>query len=182
MKARETADERKNRKRWRRRLFLFFLAASCFLGGGPASKAQSERDTTINARYVLRAVSAEPGRLDGTAEHEFTITLKSSGITQQHQFGGLSGPSSRAREVSLGKDTQSNVQYRVANANTIMRVFGNESFTSTLTIKVSGNTCRLSYRAMKNPGHEYIVAAPYRGGAPARFRSFTMLGQHCEIT
>ena len=163
-----------------RMLFRTVAIAGFFLASCVSSIAQG-RDTVINARYVLRAVLADPGQQDRMVEHDFTITLRSTGVTQRHQTGGLSGPPSPVRQLVLGGDSQSNVQYRVVDADTIERVLNNQTFVSTMTAKVSGNTCRLSYRMSKKPGHKYIVAAGYRGGTAGRFRSFTMLGQHCEI-
>jgi hypothetical protein len=161
-------------------LFRLLFVAGFLISCCAPSIAQG-RDTNISARYLLRGVWAEPGKPDMTIEHEFSITLRPDGVTQQHQFGGVAGPSSPTRQLALGRDTQSNVKYRVVNANTIARVLENNTFSSTLTIKVAGNTCRLSYRAAKKPGHEFIVAVGYRGGPAGRFRSLRMVGQHCEI-
>lgn len=162
-----------------RRNFLTTVLITLFVLAKAGMAVAQPHTTVINARYVLEAVRADGSR--GNVEHEFTITLKATGITQQHQTGGLSGPTSRRLEVRLGSDTQSNVRYHVVNGKTIARVMDTPSFISTLTISVADNSCRLNYRSAKKPGREFIEAAAYRGGPMRRFRSFRMIGQHCEI-
>lgn len=156
-----------------------FVAAACTL---PTLAHAQTSDTVISGRYLIRSVWVDPSQRDGTAEYQFTLTLRSNGT-----ISGQSQGSGRVKRFSsgdfiLGRDSESNLQFRVINANTISGIYNSESHRTVMTIRVTGpSTCRLSHSVSLKPGHKYFVAVAQRTGKPEKFRSFQMIGQHCEI-
>jgi hypothetical protein len=142
----------------------FCVCLAAVLSSTPDLSRAQTGDTTINARYLLRSVWVDPNQPSGTGQHEFTITLKSAGAISENYEGGGKFKSSSSKTVVLGHDTESNVQYRVVNANTILRLRDTPTHTIAITIRVSGSACRLDFRATLKPGQKYFVAEAQRTG------------------
>ena len=137
--------------------------------------------TRISIDYGVLAVFAPPGGPSGVAKHHLSIVLNPDKSISENYEGGGRHPQSSARSRTLGAQDESGSGYQVINEHTIRRVQQNPTYTQTMTITVSGNSCALDMQWQLKPGATYFVSFSQTLGRPAQYERYSLAYQRCTI-
>jgi hypothetical protein len=154
-----------------------------------ASVQAQTGDTRIRLKYGIKATFAEnPDAPDapragssGIARHSFLLVLKPQGeVTEAYEGGGVY-KLSITQQTKLGGVDAQRTQYRVVDSNTIQRISENDNQAMTLTIRVSGKSCKLEYETKLKEGKKNFVGYSQSRGRMLNYRSFELAESTCTI-
>jgi len=144
------------------------------------SAAIAAEGTRISIDYGVLAISAEGGP-SGVAKHHLSIVLNPDKSISENYEGGGRHPISSARSKTLGTTDEGGSGYQVIDEHTIRRVQQNTTYTQTVTITVSGNSCAMDMQWQLKPGAKYFVSFSQTLGRPAQYERYSLAYQRCTI-
>jgi hypothetical protein len=152
--------------RWSMRL-LFSLVVSL------PTAAFAEAQINVRIEFSNYRVSPYPGPLHSHVDLAFSLRDDGTLIQEYHE----SGP--KARNVS--SDSKLGQGMHVVDANTLVRKIDFKDRLNTLTINVSGKTCRATMTNTLKPGFSAFEARSSHYGIPALYRDWHMTSSTCTI-
>lgn len=157
---------------------IFALTAA--LLASPTARAE-DGNTRISIDYGVLAVTVDPGGPTGVAKHQLSLVLKPDRQIAEQYAGGGRYRRSSSRDLTLGGGDTTGVTYHVIDQNTIQRIQTTDTYTATMTIRVSGSSCSISIKYQLKPGSPYYVSFSQTLGRPTQYKSFSLVSQSCRI-
>jgi len=135
--------------------------------------AIAEARINVRIEFDTYRVSPNPGPV--SSHVDFVFALKDDGsVSQEYQE---TGP--KARHVS--SDSKLGQGMRVIDANTLVRTIDFKDRVNTLTISVSGKTCRATLTNTLKPGFNAFAARSSQTGNTQFYRDWKMSSSTCSI-
>jgi hypothetical protein len=138
--------------------------------------ASAQEQTTIKFSFVLQADIVEPTARSGQhAGYSATLVLSGKGVNEQWTSVKLSGTNANYHR----DDTGLGGRWRVLAPNTIGASWRMLNYTKSVTVRVSGRSCSVSYSSHLDPGQTL-----YRGkidGAIYGYKRPVMIDPVCSI-
>ena len=152
-------------------------ALACFgLLFAQIDSASAQDQTTIKFSFVLQTDIVEPTVRTGQHAGYFaTLLLSGKGVNEQWTSVKLSGTNADYHRGNAGLGGR----WRVLSPNTIGASWRMLNYTKSVTVRVSGRSCSVSYSAHLDPGQTL-----YRGkidGAIYAYRRPVMIDPSCSI-
>lgn len=140
-------------------------------------------DVNITVDYKVRAVRIRPQPNSGVAEATLRAVLHADGKVDDVLEGKADGKSKtwELKRRKLGDGKGGGAQWRVLDANTLLRKFGDRSFDYTVKIVVDGKTCSAEVSYDLHPGQKEFVAHSVYLNQIAYYSELKAFDARCRI-
>jgi hypothetical protein len=153
------------------------VLAALSLGATVAAAAQDAKKTTIHVVFQGFYERVRPGYAAGITTEKFDLVL-SGGNSIEQTFNGVNGLASK---TFVTGQTLGGGRWRVAGPHRLVGVENLPQSVRTMTIDVSGKTCKASWKAELLPGFAEYNIYSITLGAFAFYKQARMVSSTCEI-
>jgi hypothetical protein len=158
-------------------LIIAMLSIAGMLLAAVTMAAAADGETVIKLGFVIRKEMIAPVRISGHNE-AYSATLVLSGgnrVRELWQAQSVTGTNAQFHS----DDSAIGTKWRVVSPNTIMASWRLSTYTKTVTVRVSGKSCSVSFSTSLLPGEtEYQVVSRR---AIQKFEKPEMIDPRCTI-
>jgi hypothetical protein len=163
---------------------------SCFVGA--SIEAETQKDAIIRLRYVTFEDRLRPDPKDGISTERTIVLRLSMGGEISESYGRASGRSRADSDMAgrLGSKevvgptwnpANGRVSWHIINANTIARVRELEQSIQTITVRINGSTCEMTFDDRPRPGFAEVKNRRIDGAGVAYFTLARAQETSCSI-